>query len=283
MFIRNFVECASALVLCAAITLAQPLSTKPGYAPVNGIKMYYEMQGNKGGFLVLIHGGGSTIGTTFGRILPLLAEECKVVAVELQGHGHTTDRDSPESFEQDADDVAELLRYLHISRASFFGFSNGGNTAMQIAFRHPGIVERLVLASAFYRREGMVPGFFDGMKQATLEDMPQALKDAFLQINPDTSKLLAMFTKDKERMLQFTDWKDETVRSIIAPTLIINGDRDVVLASHAIAMSGLIKNSRLMVLPATHGAYLGVAESPDTGSTMVELTSGLIKDFLSRQ
>jgi pimeloyl-ACP methyl ester carboxylesterase len=113
--------------------------------------------------------------------------------------------------------------------------------------------------------------------------MPRALKDAFLQINPDTSKLLAMFTKDKERMLRFTDWKDETIRSINAPTLIINGDRDVVLASHAAAMSGLIKNSRLMVLPATHGAYLGVAEGPDPGSTMIELTSGIIKDFLSRQ
>ena len=73
-----------------------------GYAPVNGINMYYEIHGT-GEPLVLIHGGGSTIQTSFGRILPLLAQQFKVIAVELQAHGHTSDRNSPESFEQDAE------------------------------------------------------------------------------------------------------------------------------------------------------------------------------------
>ena len=69
-----------------------------GYAPVNGIKMYYEIHG--GGIpLVLIHGGGSTIQTTFGRILPLLAQHYKIIALELQAHGRTSDRNSAESFE----------------------------------------------------------------------------------------------------------------------------------------------------------------------------------------
>ena len=90
---------------------------KSGYSDVNGLKMYYETHGNKGDFLVLIHGGGSTIGTTFGKILPMLAKDHKVIAVELQAHGHTNDRNSPESFEQDADDVAVLLHNLHISKA----------------------------------------------------------------------------------------------------------------------------------------------------------------------
>jgi pimeloyl-ACP methyl ester carboxylesterase len=82
----------------------------------------------------------------------------------LQSHGHTSDRNAPESFGQDADDVAQLLSNLDISKASFFGFSNGGNTAIQMAIRHPEIVEMLIIASAFYKREGMVPGFFDGLK-----------------------------------------------------------------------------------------------------------------------
>src|SRR3954467_5938404 len=124
-----------------------------GFAPVNGLDIYYEIYGN-GKPLVLIHGGGSTIQTTFGNIIPLLAEKYKLIAVELQSHGHTKDRDEPESFKQDADDVAGLLNYLKIDQASFFGFSNGGHTSMQLANDHPGLIEKLIIASSFYTREG---------------------------------------------------------------------------------------------------------------------------------
>ena len=108
-----------------------PVKKESGYAPVHGLNMYYEIHG-EGTPLVLIHGGGSTIQTSFSKILPMLARHYKVIAVELQAHGHTSDRDSPESFEQDADDVAGVLNYLKVSNAHFLGFSNGGNTAMQI-------------------------------------------------------------------------------------------------------------------------------------------------------
>jgi pimeloyl-ACP methyl ester carboxylesterase len=264
------------------ITMADSISFKSGYSEVNGLKMYYEIHGDKGNNLVLIHGGGSTIGTSFGKVLPELAKNFTVIALELQGHGHTNDRDAPESFEQDADDVVALLHNLDIPRASFLGFSNGGNTAIQIAVRHPEIVNKLILASTFYKREGLLPGFFDGMKQATFQDMPQVLRDAFLQINPDSSKLISMFNKDRERMLNFTDWKDEMLRSIKAPALIICGDRDVILPEHTVAMSKLIVDSRLMILPAEHGSYMGAAESPQAGNNVIELTAGIITDFLNK-
>ena len=255
------------------------IEIKNGYIPVNGIKMYYEVYGS-GEPLVLIHGGGSTLQTTFGKIIPALSKENEVIAVELQGHGHTSDRNSPESFEQDADDVAELLRNLHISRASVFGFSNGGNTAMQIAIRHPEIVSKLIIASAFYKREGMQKGFFESMEHATINNMPQQLRNAFLQINPDSSRLQTMFTKDRDRMLKFKDWNDETVASIKAPALIICGDHDVVTAEHTAAMAKIIANSRLMILPASHGSYIGVAESPESDSELTEMALHVIKDFL---
>lgn len=254
---------------------------KTGYSNVNGIKMYYELHGDNGDYLVLIHGGGSTIGTSFGRILPLLARAHKVIAVELQAHGHTSDRNAPENFEQDADDVAKLLSNLNISKASFFGFSNGGNTAMQIVYRHPEIVNKLIIASSFYKREGMIPGFFDGLKKATIKDMPESLRNAFLQINPDSSGLLIMFNKDRERMIQFKDWPDGVLSSINAPSLIISGDRDVVLPEHAVAMSKLIKNSRLMLLPATHGSYMG-ADDSDPANKSIEMTVGVIEEFLGK-
>src|SRR5690606_29072653 len=110
-----------------------------GYSDVNGIKMYYEIYG-QGKPLVLIHGGGSTIESNWARVIPLLAKNRKVLALELQAHGRTSDRNGDLSFEQDADDVAGLLHNLNIDRADFFGFSNGGTTTLQIAIRHPEIV-----------------------------------------------------------------------------------------------------------------------------------------------
>src|SRR5882724_11819519 len=104
------------------------------HAMVNGLKMYHEIHGS-GRPLVLIHGGGSTIASTFGRVLPELAKGHRVIAVELQAHGHTPDIDRPLSFEQDADDVAALLAQLAIGKADIMGFSNGGTTALQIAIR----------------------------------------------------------------------------------------------------------------------------------------------------
>ena len=252
-----------------------------GYAAVNGLKMYYEIHG-EGTPLVLIHGGGSTIQTSFSKILPLVAQHYKVIAVELQAHGHTSDRESPESFEQDADDVAGLVQYLKISKANFLGFSNGGNTVMQIAIRHSNLVDKLVIISSFYKREGMIPGFFEGMQQATLENMPALLKTYYLQINNDQKGLQRMFNKDNERMLHFKDWRDEDLASIKNPSLIISGDKDVVTTEHALKMSQIIPNAQLMILPGTHGSFIGEICAAEEGSKIPEAAVTMIKEFLNR-
>src|SRR5690606_27107021 len=114
------------------------LNLHSGYSEVNGLKMYYEIYG-KGKPLVLVHGGGSTIQTSFEKVIPLFAKNRQVIAVELQAHGRTNDRNTDLSFEQDADDIATLLKNLIISKADFFGFSNGGTTVLQLAIRHPEI------------------------------------------------------------------------------------------------------------------------------------------------
>lgn len=253
-----------------------------GYADVNGLKMYYEISGPSGDPIVLIHGGGSTIGTSFGRVLPALGREFRVIAAELQGHGHTSDREGPESFEQDADDVAALLHYLQLPRALFFGFSNGGNVALQLAARHPEMTAGLVLASTFYKRDAFPPGFLEGMKDAEPEAMPVPLRQAFLSINPDERKLLAMFNKDRQRMLEFRDWEDELLSSIKVPALVISGDRDVILPAHAVKMAALIPDCRLMILPAAHGSYLGVAESGGGDEAVIGLTIQVITDFAGK-
>lgn len=257
------------------------MKTQAGYAAVNGINMYYEIHG-EGKPLVLIHGGGSTIETTFGNILPLLAKQYKIIAVELQAHGHTSDRPGPESFEQDADDVAALLQQLNIPKASFFGFSNGGTTSLQIAIRHPQLVDKLVIASGVYQREGLMPGFFEMMQLASLDNMPKPLQDAFLKINPDTAALLTMHNKDRDRMITFKDISDETLASIKAVTLIINADKDVITNEHAVKMSKRIPNADLVILPGVHGAYLGEVCTAVPGSKLPGITVELVVEFLNR-
>jgi pimeloyl-ACP methyl ester carboxylesterase len=219
--------------------------------------MYYEIYGEGERPLVLIHGGGSTIQTSFEKIIPLLAAQRQVIGVELQAHGRTSDRTTPSSFEQDADDVATLLKNLKIPKADFLGFSNGANTTMQIAIRHPELVNRIIVASGFYKRSGMQPWFWDMMKHATIANMPQVLKDAFLKVTPDSTKLQRMFERDSRRMLGFRDWTDEQLNGIHAPTLVVASDADVMTPEHAVEMFRLIPDCELMILPGGHGEYMG--------------------------
>ncbi len=251
------------------------------FALVNGLKMYYEIHGN-GSPLVLIHGGGSTIYTTFGRVLPELAGTHRVIAVETQSHGHTADIGRPYSFEQDADDVAALLGQLNIAKADFMGFSNGGTTCLQIAIRHPRLVNKLVLASALYKRSGMPPGFFDMMKNATLDQMPAPLQDAYRAINPDPKGLYAMFRRDADRMIAFKDIPDAAIKAIAAPALVINADGDAVQPAHALELSRTLQHAELAILPGIHGEYIAEICAPPKQPDMPAFVVAMIGTFLKR-
>ena len=252
-----------------------------GHAPINGINMYYEIHGEGSIPLVLIHGGGSTIETNFSAIIPILSKKNKLIAVELQAHGRTSDRDTPESFEQDADDVIGLLKYLKIDKANFFGFSNGGTTTLRIAIKYPEMVNKIIVASGAVKREGFINGFFEFMPNATLNDMPMPLQEGYLKLTPDRNGLLAMFTKDRDRMVGFTDWPDEELKSIKAPSMFMVADHDVITVEHTLDMSRLISNAPLAVLPGAHGTYIGEVCSMKEGSTQPLVTCILIEEFLN--
>lgn len=260
--------------------MSGPTNIAGNYADVNGIKMYYELHG-KGNPLVLLHGGGSTIYTSFGRILPDLAKNNHVIAVELQAHGHTGDRDTPESFEQDAADVVELLSQLGIPKADIFGFSNGGQTAMEMGIHYPDKVRKLIIASAFYKRTGAPDWFWPGFDNAKLSDMPQVYQDEFLKINNDPAALMNMFNQDVQRMKGFKDWTADAIRSIKAPALIVQGDQDLSFAEHAVEMHRLLSNSRLAILPGNHGSYMGEAMSPDPNDKIPALFAEIVNQFLA--
>lgn len=251
-----------------------------GYVKVNGINMYYEIYGD-GAPLVLVHGGGSTIQTNFEKIIPSLAKSRKIIAMELQAHGRTSDRNVESSFEQDADDVIELLNHLNIKKADFLGFSNGGTTCIQIAIRNPQYVNKLILGSALAKRSGMPDWFWGMMQTATLEQMPTGLKEGFLKVNPDSNALQKMHDRDAIRMVKFKDISDENLKSIEKPTLIIVGKDDVVSTNHATQLHHLIPKSELAIVPGMHGQYLGEVTTIGTNFKDSDLAIDLIQKFLN--
>ncbi|WP_080779604.1 alpha/beta fold hydrolase [Chryseobacterium phocaeense] len=251
-----------------------------GYKSVNGIRMYYEIYGF-GKPLVLIHGGGSSILFDFKEIIARLEDQFQLIGIDLQNHGMTEHRDIPETFEQDAHDVVALLKELDVEKASFWGFSNGGNTVMQIAHLYPEMTEKLIIASSFYKRNGMMEGFFESMAEATLESMPEPLKINFLNLNPDFSLLENMFEKDSRRMQTFEDWDEKILTSIQVPALFISGDQDVMKPEHVIEMWRLVQGSRLMILPATHGSYMMADFEGNIDSDLINLTANEATKFLN--
>jgi pimeloyl-ACP methyl ester carboxylesterase len=215
-------------------------NTAPGrYASVNGLSMYYEIQG-EGQPLVLIHGGMVTIDFIFGQILPGLAASRQVIAVELQAHGHTADIDRPMSYEAMADDVAALIGQLGLGQVDVFGFSLGGGVAWQMAIRHPVVVRKLVVVSAPVQRDGWYPQVLAGMAAITPEMMAETpLKAAYLKGAPDPAGWSALVTKITQLLGQDYDWTRE-VEAIKSPVLIVVGDDDGLRLPHVVEMYGLL-------------------------------------------
>jgi pimeloyl-ACP methyl ester carboxylesterase len=263
-------------VLLAPTLMSSATPLQTGYAPVNGLRLYYEIHGPEmpGQIpLVLLHGGGDTIGTSFGKILPLLARTRRVIAFEQQGFGHTADvPERPFTFEQSADDTAGLLAYLKIPQADLLGFSNGGTIALEVAMRHPEVVHRLVVITAIFRRNGVAPEFWAGMKNAKPEMMPKELREAYLAVAPRPEAFETFFYKCAYRMRDFQDIPDDAIRRITAPTLAISSDRDVMRPEHALELARLLPHAQAAILP-------GVGHTEITSRTDVLLP--MIDAFLA--
>ncbi|MBV8758252.1 MAG: alpha/beta fold hydrolase [Deltaproteobacteria bacterium] len=247
-------------------------------ASIGPLPMYYETYGS-GRPLLLLHGAGSTVQTTFGAILPALAEHHRVIAPEQQAHGHTPAIDRPLTFEQEADDTAALLERLGVDNVDVIGFSNGGIVAMQLAMRHPRLVHKLVVCSSYYGHAGMPPQFWEGMGHATLANMPPTLMRAFEAAQPDPAMRQRMFEQQVALMQHFTDIPDASLRAITAPALVLVGDHDVMSVEHATSLAHLLR-AQLIVFPgAGHGTYLGSLDAGGGDPTAARLA---IETFLDQ-
>jgi pimeloyl-ACP methyl ester carboxylesterase len=239
-------------------------NTKGNYVPVNGLNMYYEIHGNTGQPLVLLHGAFSAIGTSFGKLLPLLARTRQVIAFELQGHGHTADIGRPLTLEGMADDVAAAIKQLGLGRADILGYSTGAGVALHVAIQHPEVVRKLVLASITYKMSGIHPGLMEGLADMKPEMMyGSPWHEEYLRIAPHPEDFAKLFAKKTQMDRGIQDLTDEAIRSIKAPTLLIIGDSDLVRPEHAVEMFRLLgggvfgdspaglPTSQLAILPGT--------------------------------
>lgn len=233
---------------------------KTGYAPVNGLKVYYEIYG-EGAPLVLLHGAYLSIDMNWGQIIPELSKKRKVIALELQGHGRTADVTRAISYPSLASDVAGVMKFLKIDSADIFGYSFGGTVAIQLAIKNPELVKKLIVVSASYKHEGLLPEGREMLKtfQNTFFDNTPLMSD-YKRLAPDTAHWHAFVDK----MIKFdnTDFNlgEEKIKTIKAPVLLVMGDNDGFDLTHTIAtyrllgggvfgdMAGLPK-SQLAILP----------------------------------
>src|SRR5262252_1279591 len=249
-----------------------------GYLPVHGLEMYYEIHG-EGSPLVLLHGSMGTIDSCFAGLLPALAAARQVIAVELQGHGHTADIPRPLSYQQMADDTAAVLRALGVDTADAAGYSMGGGVALQLAMSRPGMVRRLVFAGGTsYRRDGLYPEMLAEPGPAPEDLNGSSWHQAYLRVAPHPGAWTTLVAKVLELDRTFEGWPPGAIRAMTAPALLIIGDSDIVRPEHTMEMFRLIGGgvigdmagipaSQLAVLPGT--SHVGLLERTDWLQSMI--------------
>lgn len=258
--------------------------TATGYAPVNGLEMYWESRGAGGVPLIVTHGGfGLT--SMFGDLLDELARDRWVIAIELQGHGHTMDTGRPFRYEDFGDDIAALIRHLGLGQADLLGYSLGANSSLRCAIQHPDLVRRLAVVSIPCRRTGWYPEVLAGMDQlssAGFEQLQHApMYPAYRAVAPDPDAFPALMDKMGELVRRQYDWSAE-VSGLPMPVLLVYGDSDSVPAAHAADFYALLGGgqrdagfdgtlptaSRLAILPGrTHYDIFG---APQLGAVVAD-------------
>src|SRR5689334_13955310 len=224
--VRNMLTTAFLLMALVPANVSAQQKPTTGYAPVNGLKMYYEVHGS-GEPVVLLHGAFMTITNNWTGWIGELSKKRKVIAVEMQGHGRTADIPRDITSENLADDVASLLDHLKIPRADLIGYSMGGTVAMQCAIRHPDKVRKVVVISSMLRRDGIVKEGRDALQNLTADAFKGSpIETEYKKLSPTPNE----FPKFVKRMVATSSKGDEIgadqLKATTAPMFFIHGDAD---------------------------------------------------------
>jgi pimeloyl-ACP methyl ester carboxylesterase len=206
-----------------------------GYAPVNGLQMYYEIRGDGGTPLLLLHGGLFNIDLQFGELLPSLAATRQVIAADFQGHGRTNDIDRPLTAADLASDVVGLLQHLDVPQVDVFGFSVGGAVAIELAIQHPELIRKAIISSVTFHPSGDRPENAGALGEMTVDMIAGTpMEQEYLAKSPHPDRLQDLLDKLGSSGPGFPGWSEDEIRGIAAPTLITVGDCDAVKLEHAV-------------------------------------------------
>lgn len=224
---HSFLLLLIAIVFTVSTSSAQQIKpSASGYAPGNGVKIYYEVYG-EGRPIVLLHGAFYTIDLNWSQLIPELSKTRKVIAVELQGHGHSPFSERKLSIAALAGDIEKVMDYLKIDSADVAGYSMGGSVAYQFAVQSPKRLRKLVIISSTYKSSGWLPivnGAFKDFKPEFFDNTP--LKTAYDAVAPDKTKWRSFLTQMFVFADESFDVGDANIAKITAPVLIIAGDND---------------------------------------------------------
>ena len=207
--------------------------SESGLAPVNGAKIYYEVYkpagqtSNESTPLILLHGAFYTIEMNWAQLIPELSKTRKVIAIEMQGHGHSPYSDRKLDIVTLANDVEQVMNYLKVDSADVCGYSMGGSVAYQFAVLFPKRLRKLVIISSTYKSSGWLPvvnGAFKDFKPEFFDNTP--LKTGYEAVAPDKTKWRSFLAQ----MIVFAgtpfDVGDSNISHISSPVLLISGDND---------------------------------------------------------
>lgn len=208
-----------------------PPDTKGAYAAVNGLQLYYEVYGPTTSTLpplVLLHGGLGMI-EMMSEVIAAMAQERRVIAVDLQGHGRTADSDRPIRYALMGDDIAALVRHLGFAQVDVMGYSLGGGTALRMAIQHPDLMRKLVLVAVAFRRDAFYPEVLAGMEQMSgaMADFmkPGPVYQNYVRVAPQPDNFPKLLDKMGDLLRQPYDWSDE-VAKLPMPVLLVFADAD---------------------------------------------------------
>jgi pimeloyl-ACP methyl ester carboxylesterase len=235
-----------------------------GYAPVNGLEMYYEIHGTGGTPLLLLHGGLFNIDLQFGELLAPLAATRQVIAADFQAHGRTNDIDDrPLASASLTSDVVGLLRHLQVDQVDVFGYSIGGAVALELAITHPELVRKAIVSSVSFHPDGDRSENADAVGEMSVDMIAGTpMEQDYLAKSPHPDKLQQLLDKLGQSGPGFPGWADADIEGYPAPTLITVGDCDMVKLDHAVRFLQLrggdvngdfvgVPASQLAVLPGT--------------------------------
>jgi pimeloyl-ACP methyl ester carboxylesterase len=272
------------------------MATKPsrsGHLPINGLSLYQEVYGelgmSKASPLLLIPGAFMATDSMKSWVSAFVGKRA-VIVFDQQGHGRTPDTSRKMSYEQFADDAAALLRALNVERADVMGYSQGGGVALQLALRHPTLVDKLVSLSATYRKDGWYPSALEGIEGLSAKAFAGTpVEKAFKEHTPDATAFDAYVEKMKVLGINDHNMSDAQVSSISAKTMVIVGDADAVKPEHALAMfklrgggdeeaaaAGMLQKvpaARLVILAAT--SHIGISAE---AAVLVPMVSAFLDD-----